>query len=76
MEETNSIYGDQLPKLEEVREQLVEEIQRVREKMSSEQGMDPVEHCLSRIKSEESRQPSPHWRRFMMQLVFGLSAPF
>ncbi len=54
MDETNSIYGDQLPKLEEVREHLTGEIQRVREKMRSDLGMDPVEHCLSRIKSEES----------------------
>ncbi len=54
MEETNSIYGDQLPKLEEIRERLVSEVQLVREKMRSELGMDPVEHCLSRIKSEES----------------------
>ena len=54
MEETNSIYGDQLSKLEEVRERLTGEIQLVREKMCNELGMDPVEHCLSRIKSEES----------------------
>ncbi len=50
----NSIYGDHLPELEAVRTQLVDEIQKIREQILQERGMDPVEHCLSRIKSEES----------------------
>ena len=50
----DSIYGDHLPELEEVRQQLVSEVQAVRDEMIREKGFDPVEHCLSRIKSEES----------------------
>ncbi len=49
-----SIYGDYRPRLEEVRRHLVAQVQRIRTKMLQEKGMDPVEHCLSRIKSEES----------------------
>ena len=54
MSTEESIYGDQLPRLEEVRQQLVREVQEVRDEMIREKGFDPVEHCLSRIKSEES----------------------
>ena len=49
-----SIYGNHRPELEEVRKQLADEVQAVREEMLKEKGFDPVEHCLSRIKSEES----------------------
>lgn len=49
-----SIYGEHRPELEEVQRQLTEEVQAVREEMLREKGFDPVEHCLSRIKSEES----------------------
>lgn len=49
-----SIYGEYRPELEEVQRQLTEEVQAVREEMLREKGFDPVEHCLSRIKSEES----------------------
>lgn len=49
-----SIYGNHRPELEEVRKQLTDEVQAVREEMLQEKGFDPVEHCLSRIKSEES----------------------
>lgn len=54
MSTEESIYGDQLPRLEEVRQQLVRKVQEVRDEMIREKGFDPVEHCLSRIKSEES----------------------
>ncbi len=54
MNTEDSIYGDHLPELEEVRQQLVSEVQAVRDEMIREKGFDPVEHCLSRIKSEES----------------------
>lgn len=49
-----SIYGEHRPELEEVQRQLTEEVRAVREEMLREKGFDPVEHCLSRIKSEES----------------------
>lgn len=54
MSTEESIYGDHLPELEEVRQQLVREVQAIRDEMIREKGFDPVEHCLSRIKSEES----------------------
>ena len=49
-----SIYGEYLPKLEAAREYLVKEIEFVREEMKKKYDLDPVEHLISRIKSEES----------------------
>ena len=49
-----SIYGEQLPQLEAVMAQLLEEIGKIRQDMEAELGMDPIEHLLGRIKSEES----------------------
>lgn len=49
-----SIYGSHLPKLEETRDYLLSEIEKIRIQMKEEFQMDPVEHCLSRIKSEDS----------------------
>ena len=50
----NSIYGPYLPELEQVRTRLMDEIEHIRTDLSDRLGMDPVEHCLSRIKTEES----------------------
>ena len=50
----NSIYGDHLPRMEEIVRNMQERISSLREKIHSEQGMDPIEHYLARIKSEES----------------------
>ncbi|MDD2356026.1 MAG: GTP pyrophosphokinase family protein [Lachnospiraceae bacterium] len=49
-----SIYGKQLPELEKVKTHLMDEIDSVRNRMQAETGIDPVEHCLARIKSEDS----------------------
>ncbi len=49
-----SIYGEYLPKLEAARDYLVKEIEVVREEMKKKYDLDPVEHLISRIKSEES----------------------
>lgn len=49
-----SIYGEYLPKLEAARDYLVKEIEFVREEMKKKYDLDPVEHLISRIKSEES----------------------
>jgi putative GTP pyrophosphokinase len=50
-----SIYGAHRQELEETRDYLLEEIQKIREDMAKKTGgEDPVEHCLARIKSEES----------------------
>ena len=51
---TESIYGEHLPKLEALRAEMTGRIGQIRAELQSEIGMDPVEHCLSRIKSEES----------------------
>ncbi len=51
---SESIYGSHLKELENVREELTEAVMLLRRKMAEENGMDPVEHCLSRIKSEDS----------------------
>ncbi len=50
----NSIYGTYLPRLQETRDYLVKEIENVRRSLKEATGMDPIEHCLARIKSEES----------------------
>ena len=49
-----SIHGEYLPKLEAARDYLVKEIEIVREEMKKKYDLDPVEHLISRIKSEES----------------------
>ena len=50
----NSIYGKHRPEMERVMNELVEYITQVRLKLKNETGIDPIEHCLFRIKSEES----------------------
>ncbi len=52
--ENLSIYGDSLPLLEETKEYLLNSIQSIRKKLQEDSSFDPVEHCLARIKSEES----------------------
>jgi ppGpp synthetase/RelA/SpoT-type nucleotidyltranferase len=49
-----SIYGTSGPLLEEAMQMVLEEITKIRNEMAGELGMDPVEHLLGRIKSEES----------------------
>lgn len=50
----SSIYGDKMPDLLQVQEKVLCAIQKLRDKMKEETGSDPVEHCLARIKSEDS----------------------
>lgn len=49
-----SIYESHLPEMQRVMEDMQRRIESLRRHMSDETGMDPVEHCLARIKSEES----------------------
>lgn len=49
-----SIYGSNLDQLEVLRRELIESIEDLRERIAAQTGFDPVEHCLTRIKSEES----------------------
>ncbi len=50
----NSIYGSHLEKMEQVRLKVQARIDSLREQMKQDKDLDPIEHCLSRIKSEES----------------------
>ena len=49
-----SIYGTSKPLLEETMQMVLREITKIRNEMTEELGMDPIEHLLGRIKSEES----------------------
>ena len=49
-----SIYESHLPEMQRVMEDMQRRIESLRRHMADETGMDPVEHCLARIKSEES----------------------
>ena len=51
---SNSIYGEHRPEMERVMNELMDRIAQIREELKNNIGMDPVEHCLCRIKSEES----------------------
>jgi len=52
--EQQSIYGIHRPALDRVMNGLLQHIEKIRAQMTETLGMDPVEHCLCRIKSEES----------------------
>ncbi len=49
-----SIYGSHLPRMEVVKEKLLAVIESTRRELTEKNGMDPAEHVLARIKSEES----------------------
>ena len=49
-----SIYGNHRSEMEKVMNIILGSIDELREDMIKEFGSDPVEHCLSRIKDEES----------------------
>ncbi len=53
MSET-SIYGSHLPELNNTMNTILTEVTAVRQELTEKTGSDPVEHLLSRIKSEES----------------------
>ncbi len=49
-----SIYGEHKERLDEVRQYFVHELDQLRNQIVEKNGIDPIEHCLSRVKSEES----------------------
>ncbi len=49
-----SIYGENLREMEALRSEVEASIGELRARITESAGLDPVEHCLSRIKSEES----------------------
>lgn len=52
--DAESIYGENREQLEELRREVADSIDQLRRRIASETEFDPVEHCLSRIKAEES----------------------
>jgi len=50
----SSIYGDHLPAMQQVQGEMLKTVEEIRLRMKQRLGMDPVEHCLSRIKTDES----------------------
>ncbi len=54
METNVSIYGEHKPELEKLLNSILLQVSEIREEMKSQLGIDPVEHCLGRIKSEDS----------------------
>ena len=54
MQYSESIYGDNLEQMELLRAEVIESLDELRRVISEQTGLDPIEHCLSRIKSEES----------------------
>ena len=48
------IYGDKLPEMKNVLQDLETHISSIRDTLTDENGMDPIEHFLVRIKSDES----------------------
>ena len=49
-----SIYGTHLPEMEKVMNEILDRIARLRADLTKKYGMDTIEHCLSRIKAEDS----------------------
>lgn len=49
-----SIYGTHLPEMEKVMKDILDRIGKLRTDLTMKYGMDPIEHCLSRIKAEDS----------------------
>ena len=49
-----SIYGENADQLEELRKEVTDSIAGLRARITEQTEFDPVEHCLSRIKGEES----------------------
>lgn len=54
MENNVSIYGEHKPELEKLLNSILLQVSEIRDAMKSQLGIDPVEHCLGRIKSEDS----------------------
>lgn len=52
--EDNNIYGDHLEDMISEMNDILDRIASIRMEMKNNIGMDPVEHCLSRIKTDDS----------------------
>ena len=54
MADLDDIYGAHRPEMERVLDRLVTRIEHLREELTRQRNMDPVEHILTRIKSDAS----------------------
>lgn len=54
LDASNSIYGEHLEELKKISQRLMTRIDEIREEIKGKRGSDPVDHCLTRIKSEKS----------------------
>ena len=54
MSERDSIYGDNLAQMEALRQEVAASLDEFARGADVQEGFDPIEHCLSRIKTEES----------------------
>ena len=54
MSDDQSIYGGNIDAMESLREEVTASIGALRARIVESAGLDPVEHCLSRIKAEDS----------------------
>ena len=52
--DSSTIYGPHLTEMRLILEEIVEEITNIRAALKNDVGQDPVDHCLARIKSDES----------------------
>lgn len=70
-----SIYGAHLAEMQLVMDEIRRHIEDLRATISAKTGMDPIEHCLARIKSEESmrekcrRQGLPETPESALELI-------
>ena len=58
--EGESIYGANKDQIEALRQEVKASIEGLRARIGEQTGFDPVEHCLSRIKSEKSMREKCH----------------
>ena len=49
-----TIYGENLALMEQLRNDVAASLDELRRTMSADMEFDPIEHCLSRIKAEDS----------------------
>lgn len=51
---SDTIYGTHLPEMERLLDHLIAKVKDLRARMTDEMGLDPIEHILARIKSDQS----------------------
>ena len=54
MADTETIYGENLAQMEQLRGEVAAALEALRHEICEQTAFDPIEHCLSRIKAEDS----------------------